>query len=154
MNFWIYAGEFIMQIRYAIAKDFDSLVKMAKYWSDLLSYRHLIYVKMRKDIKAKHIIIAEEENEVLGFCEFNPLKRKYGQATIGNIAVKHDKVGKGIGFQLFSFLNKKYPLIKLKCVKDIEANKSYKRWGGKVIGVERKKNKRTINIWGFKREIR
>ena len=62
----------MLEIKDAVEDNFDFIYKLSSKNSNLLGFVHPM--EIREAIKNSKIIIAEYDNQVCGFCIFNPLK--------------------------------------------------------------------------------
>ena len=107
--------------------------------------------KRKKDYRENRFIVAELNNEIVGFCRFidsNKFTQDMSEidCELGALYVKPDLKYNGIGTKMFEFVlnefkNKSKTKMIVWCLKDNEPSKKfYKKMGGEII------KERTIEI--------
>lgn len=116
----------MINIRYAVENDFDFIYKLSSKNSKLLGFVHPM--EIREAIKNSKIIISEYNNELSGFCIFNPLKKNINLLTVQVICVDDNYRNNGIAKSLINFLKVTYNRdIKATCVKDSDSEKFWSK---------------------------
>ena len=116
----------MLEIKYAVEDNFDFIYKLSSKNSNLLGFVHPM--EIREAIKNSKIIIAEYDNQVCGFCIFNPLKKNPNLLTVQVICIVDEFRGKGIAKSIISFLKEKYGRdIKATCIKDSDSEKFWSK---------------------------
>jgi len=109
--------------------------------------------KIRESIEKQHCFSAFYKDEFCGFVIFRH-RKKDDQTTLSIICVEEKYRGLKIGTNLIEFLiddcfeNKK-KFIQLKCPVDLPSNKFYKEMGFEIYSVEKRENKRDLNIFRY-----
>ena len=116
----------MLEIKYANDSDFDYIYKLSNINSDLLGYIHPI--EIRDAISENKLIIALYDNNIVGFCIFNPLKKRPNLLTIFSICVDLKYRGNKIATQMIQFIKDMYKRdIKATCVKDSDSEKFWSK---------------------------
>ena len=116
----------MIDIKYAVEDNFDFIYKLSSKNSNLLGFVHPM--EIREAIKNSKIIIAEYDNQVCGFCIFNPLKKNPNLLTVQVICIVDEFRGKGIAREMINFLKITYKRdIKATCVKDSDSEKFWSK---------------------------
>lgn len=116
----------MLEIKYANDSDFDYIYKLSNINSDLLGYIHPI--EIRDAISENKLIIALYDNNIVGFCIFNPLKKHPNLLTIFSICVDLKYRGNKIATQMIQFIKDTYKRdIKATCVKDSDSEKFWSK---------------------------
>lgn len=116
----------MIEINYAKETDFDYIYKLSSKNSNLLGFVHPM--EIRESIKNNKIIVALSDNELCGFCIFNPLKKIPNLLTVQVICVDSNFRGNHIASNLINFLKSTYKRdIKATCVKDSDSEKFWSK---------------------------
>ena len=116
----------MIQILYAKETDFDYIYKLLSKNSKLLGFVHPM--EIREAIKNNKIIVTLLDNQLCGFCIFNPLKKISNLLTIQVICVDSNFRGKHIASDMINFLKDKYKRdIRATCVKDSDSEKFWSK---------------------------
>lgn len=141
-----------LNIRKALTKDAEAITKInITSWqktyenifpadflnslSDIESLNNNIERKKENIKKDNNYLVAELNNEIVGFCKIGKsTKEKYkNYGEIIALYVKNEEVGKGIGKQLFIKANKllkeTYENNIVSCIKENPSNNFYKKMG-------------------------
>ena len=102
---------------------------------------YVLKVFLSHDILKHSILVAVEDDTIIGFCQFN--SRKDGVCVIYEIVVDRNHRHKSVGRKLVDALPK--PIF-LKCPITLEANNFYASYGFILIGQE-KGRKTPLNHW-------
>lgn len=116
----------MVNIRYAIENDFDYIYKLSSKNSNLLGFVHPM--EIREAIKNNKIVVSTIDDNLCGFCIFNPLKKTPTLLTVQVICVDTEYRGNGIAKSIISFLKEKYGRdIKATCIKDSDSEKFWSK---------------------------
>ncbi len=97
------------------------------------------------------LLVAEQDGNIVGFCNYRHCTRVAGRTTIYEIVVSSPH--QGIGRQLITAiiqdaLQRNQSYLHLKCVQGLDANTFYAKMGFALVGIDEGK-KRSLNIYKY-----
>lgn len=126
-------------VRPAEMQDIDAVKVIADKYSNEIGF--VMRPALEEHCKKGFLLVAESNNKVIGFCNFN--KRKDGVSVIYEICTDYKYRGNGVARKMIDSLSRP---IHLKCPIDNESNNFYAALGFKLIAVE-DGEKRKLNVW-------
>lgn len=127
-------------IRNATLEDVEQVKIIADSNSSEIGF--VLRPALEEAVEKGHLIVAELDGEILGFCNFN-IRKADGVTVIYEICTDYKYRGNKIGKALIDFLQKP---ISLKCPVGNESNNFYEHCGFTLKTVEDGK-KRKLNVW-------
>lgn len=130
-------------IRLANESDIERIQKIARKSSKEVGF--VMRDALKNSIKKDSLIVIEDNDGVVGFCNFN--KRKKDSVTvIYEICVLKEFRRLGYGKQMIDYLDRP---IQLKCPATNESNEFYKNIGCELVDTVPGR-KQDLNIWSIK----
>lgn len=142
----------MVQIRLATLDDFDNIY--ALYNKESRAVGPVMPFAIRERIGLSECVIAEENGTFLGVCNFH-LMRKEERTTIYEIAVCKEARRRGVAKSLVEHILTTYKRpIRVKCIKDSDAEKFWKSVGQYVSEEASRKQMVCIYQVGKDRQLR
>lgn len=134
-----------LKIRYASISDIDSIKKIADKNSGAKKLGFILRPALIENAKKKHLIVAEYNNEIIGFVNFNE-RKKDGVTVVYEICTSEAYRRKGVATKLLRVL---HPPIELKCVRENTTGCDfYIGFGFRHIGIFKGK-KNILNVYRY-----